>query len=53
MSSSNDIILSIAVPTPLRQLFDYLPPKGVNPDLLQPGLRVQVQFGPRRMLGIY
>ena len=52
MSSSNDIILSIAVPTPLRQLFDYLPPKGVDSALLQPGMRIQVQFGPRRMLGI-
>ncbi|AMO57884.1 hypothetical protein GZ77_12610 [Endozoicomonas montiporae] len=52
MSSSNDIILSIAVPAPLRQLFDYLPPEGVDPDTLQPGMRIQVQFGPRKMLGI-
>lgn len=52
MSSSTDTILSVAVPTPLRQLFDYLPPKGVDTSLLCPGMRVQVYFGPRKMLGV-
>ena len=52
MSSSTDTILSIAVPTPLRQLFDYLPPKGVELSQLKPGMRIQVTFGARKMLAI-
>ena len=52
MSASNDIILSIAVPTPLRQLFDYLPPESCDPDQLKPGIRAEVQFGPRKLIGI-
>lgn len=45
-------ILRIALPSPLRRLFDYLPPKGIDPASLQPGMRLQVSFGRREMLGI-
>lgn len=52
MTSSDSTILSIAVPTPLRQTFDYLPlPASENLEY-HPGMRVQVPFGPRRVIGI-
>ncbi|MFZ5654383.1 MAG: primosomal protein N' [Pseudomonadota bacterium] len=41
----------VAVPSPLRRLFDYLPP----PDhrrALAPGTRVRVPFGSRRLVGV-
>ncbi|MGA9423010.1 MAG: primosomal protein N', partial [Rhodanobacteraceae bacterium] len=41
-------ILRVAVPLPLTQLFDYLPPAGPLP---LPGCRVLVPFGPRRLVG--
>ncbi|WP_257279862.1 MULTISPECIES: primosomal protein N' [unclassified Endozoicomonas] len=50
MTSCDDNYLSVAVPTPLRQMFDYLPPD--NKANLQPGMRVQVPFGPRKLVGI-
>ncbi|BBL73082.1 primosomal protein N' [Methylomagnum ishizawai] len=45
-------VLRIAVQAPLRSLFDYLPPAGVDPAALRPGVRVQVPFGPRRRIGV-
>ncbi len=45
-------ILRIAIPSPLRQTFDYLPPKGVSLAQLQPGLRIKVPFGHRQLIGI-
>ncbi len=40
----------VALPVPLRQTFDYLPPQpGVA---LYPGDRVRVPFGPRELVGI-
>jgi primosomal protein N' (replication factor Y) len=45
-------ILRIAVPMPLRQGFDYLPPEGCNVDDLQPGMRLKVPFGSRQLVGI-
>ncbi len=53
-------ILRIAVPSPLRQLFDYLPPVGLPPADLSPdaiqrlpvGVRVRVPFGRRELVGI-
>lgn len=47
------MILKVALPTPLRRLFDYLP----NDDIaacqnIQPGVRVQVPFGRRTLVGI-
>lgn len=50
MTSCDDNYLSVAIPTPLRQMFDYLPPD--NEANLQPGMRVQVPFGPRKLVGI-
>ena len=38
------------MPLPLRQLFDYLPPDGLNVE--QAGLRVLVPFGRRKMVGV-
>ncbi len=44
-------ILRIALDTPLRRLFDYLPPRdaGRAPDL---GVRVRVPFGRQRLIGV-
>ncbi|MBU2067274.1 MAG: primosomal protein N' [Gammaproteobacteria bacterium] len=48
----SNLILRLALPSPLRRLFDYLPPVGTLPDNLQPGMRVRVPFGRREMIGI-
>ncbi|MFT5174782.1 MAG: primosomal protein N' (replication factor Y) [Gammaproteobacteria bacterium] len=37
------VVLSVAVPSPLRTLFDYLPPR--NAPIPPPGARVRVPFG--------
>lgn len=42
-------VLKLAVPTPLHTLFDYLPPAGSAEEALQPGVRVQVPFGRRKL----
>ena len=39
------LILQVAVNAPVRKLFDYLPPRGVNAGSLVPGIRVRVPFG--------
>lgn len=44
-------VLKLAIPTPLRALFDYLPPPDCNPDILQPGSRLRVPFGRREVTG--
>jgi primosomal protein N' (replication factor Y) len=43
-------VLKVAVPSPLRQVFDYLP-AGPAP-LPAPGVRVQVPFGRRQVVGL-
>ena len=45
-------ILRLALPSPLRRLFDYLPPRGVDVQRLQPGVRLRVPFGRREMVGV-
>ena len=45
-------LLAIAVDAPLRQLFDYRPPIGVQASDLQPGIRLWVPFGRRRVVGV-
>ena len=45
-------ILRLAIPSPLRRLFDYYPPPGTDTASLQPGVRVRVPFGPREVIGI-
>jgi len=43
-------ILKVALPVPLRQVFDYL---AVETDIKPaPGMRVQVPFGRRQMVGV-
>jgi len=46
------MILRIALPSPLRRLFDYLPPQNTIPTDLSPGIRVRVPFGRREVVGI-
>ena len=44
------VILKVAIDTPLRQAFDYLPPRG-GP-VPAPGTRVLAPFGRRQMVGV-
>jgi primosomal protein N' (replication factor Y) len=50
------LILQIALDTPLRRVFDYLPPKGASdsPAWGSPklGVRVRVPFGRRQLVGV-
>lgn len=52
MTQANLIALRLAIPAPLRQLFDYLPPTCCNLTHLQPGMRVRVPFQRRELVGI-
>jgi primosomal protein N' (replication factor Y) (superfamily II helicase) len=45
-------ILQVAIDTPLRQVFDYLPPPGRTQHLPPLGVRVAVPFGRQRLIGI-
>jgi primosomal protein N' (replication factor Y) len=48
-------VLRLAINSPLRQLFDYLPPAGLKPEVLsqlRPGCRVMAPFGKRELCGI-
>ncbi|OMH39541.1 primosomal protein N' [Motiliproteus sp. MSK22-1] len=49
--SSKRQILRLALPSPLRRQFDYLPPEGALDDF-QPGLRFLVPFGKRELVGL-
>lgn len=44
-------IIRVAVPSPLRRLFDYLPPVKCSTKLL-PGMRVQVPFGRKQIVAM-
>ena len=49
------VLLRVAVPSPLRRLFDYLPPEGLDDAgvrALRPGMRVAVPFGTRTLVAI-
>lgn len=46
------VILRVAIPVPLRQLFDYLPVADGQMRHYQPGQRVLAPFGGRRLPGI-
>ena len=46
------MILKIAIPTPLRRLFDYLPPENVAPEKTHVGARVLVSFGHQKLVGL-
>ncbi len=52
MSMQKPWFLRLALPTPLRRYFDYLPPKNIEPDQLQLGMRIKVPFGKRTLVGI-
>lgn len=45
------VILSVAVPSPLRRTLDYLPPVGEKYNW-QPGQRLQVPLGSRQVVGV-
>ena len=52
---ASNSILQIAIPSPLRRLFDYLPPTDLNNDevaQLQAGIRIKVPFGRQTLVGI-
>ncbi len=46
-------ILRIAIPAPLRRLFDYLPNHEARDLNIQPGTRVRVSFQNRNLVGIF
>lgn len=47
------VIIQVAVPKPLRQVFDYFAPKRVNPAApIQIGMRVLVPFGRQQLIGV-
>jgi primosomal protein N' (replication factor Y) len=48
----NELLLTIAVPSPLHRSFDYLPPPATDTAALLPGMRVRVPFGTRTIIGI-
>lgn len=45
------VILKVAIPVPLRQLYDYLPPHNIDYESLCPGVRISVPFGHQRQTG--
>ncbi|MDX5375993.1 MAG: primosomal protein N' [Halomonas sp.] len=51
-SSPPPRVLRVAVPTPLRRLFDYRPCREAPPGGWQAGLRVRVPFGRRQVVGV-
>ncbi|WP_017939421.1 primosomal protein N' [Pseudomonas thermotolerans] len=52
MSADAQPILRLALPSPLRRLFDYRAPPGVPIARLQPGMRLRVPFGHREVIGV-
>ena len=45
-------ILQVAVPVPVRRLFDYLPPQPGSTPPVRPGVRVRVPFGRTCAVGV-
>ena len=45
-------VLRVAVPVPVPQLFDYLPPRGMRAADIVPGSRIAVPFGRGNRVGI-
>ena len=50
-SNRGESVLRVAVPLPLRQSFDYLPPAGANLTEFRPGCRIMAPFGRRKLIG--
>ncbi len=51
-NSTKKTILQVAVPSPLRHLFDYLMPENCDAKNIKPGMRVLVPFGKRESIGV-
>ncbi|MCP4407153.1 MAG: primosomal protein N' [Gammaproteobacteria bacterium] len=49
---SGSLILQVAVPFPLYDTFDYLPPPGSTGAGIKVGMRVRVNFGRRQVIGV-
>ncbi|MBJ9977335.1 primosomal protein N' [Pseudomonas sp. S75] len=47
-----DVILRLALPSPLRRLFDYRATAAMARQTLTPGMRLRVPFGRREMIGV-
>lgn len=45
-------VVNLALPTPLRRLFDYLPVANEPRESYLPGLRVKVRFGSQSLIGV-
>ena len=45
------VVLRVALDTPLRRLFDYLPARDSTANV-EPGMRVRVPFGRQRLVGV-
>lgn len=45
-------IIQVALPSPLRRLFDYRAPAGARAEEIEVGLRVRVPFGNRQLIGM-
>lgn len=55
VGTPNTLLLRLAIPSPMRRLFDYLPPTGLSSDAtsaLTPGIRVKVPFGSRTLIAV-
>ncbi|MDR2873013.1 MAG: primosomal protein N' [Xanthomonadaceae bacterium] len=50
--SAAPTVICVALPVPLRRLFDYLAPAGHQPEAKDIGRRIRVPFGPRELVGI-
>lgn len=50
--SQDSFIVQVALATPLRRLFDYLPLLDTQPEYYPQGVRVTVPFGKRTLVGI-
>lgn len=52
---TNPVFLQVAIPTPLRRRFDYLPPADITQAQLQqwqPGMLLRVPFGNQVLIGV-
>ena len=47
-----DVLVDVAVPVPLRQLFTYKVPADIDPNRIARGHRALVPFGPRLIYGV-
>ena len=50
--ASTPVVLRVAVATPLRRSFDYLPPRDVDIATLKPGVRLRLPFGRTEVIGV-